>query len=178
MEAYIGSLMIFAGNFAPVSWAFCQGQLMSIAENTTLFAILGTTYGGDGQNTFALPDLRGRAAVGAGQGLSNYQLGQSGGTNMTTMTVQNLPAHTHTVTMSVKPGSSISAASANPDKAVYAPDGGGNLAFAPTANNTMAPYPATITTSVTGGSIPIDNRNPYLAMCYIICLEGIFPSRN
>jgi microcystin-dependent protein len=98
-EPFIGQIMLFGGNFAPVGWALCNGQLMSIAQNTALFPILGTTYGGNGTTTFALPDLRGRAAVGFGQGpgLSNYDLGQSTGSEMVTLTVAQIPAHSHPV---------------------------------------------------------------------------------
>src|SRR5689334_10336146 len=98
-EPFIGSIVLFAGNFEPRGWAFCQGQLLSIAQNTALFSILGTTYGGNGQTTFALPDLRGRAPVGQGQGpgLPLVQLGQQGGANTVTLTVPNLPAHNHLI---------------------------------------------------------------------------------
>ncbi|MGC4087610.1 MAG: tail fiber protein [Polyangiaceae bacterium] len=98
MEPFIGMIIVFAGNFAPRGWALCNGQLLPIAQNTALFSILGTTYGGDGRTTFALPDLRGRVPVhpGQGPGLSNYSLGQVSGTETVTLTTQNLPAHTHT----------------------------------------------------------------------------------
>src|SRR5690242_20983611 len=100
MEGTIAEIRMFAGNFAPRNWAFCASQILSIAQNTALFSLLGTTYGGNGQTTFALPDFRGRTPVGWGQGpgLSNYDLGQVGGTETSTLTVQTMPAHTHTLT--------------------------------------------------------------------------------
>src|SRR6266699_1804577 len=98
-DAMIGTIALFAGNFAPRGWALCQGQILSIAQNTALFSILGTTYGGNGQTTFALPDLRGRSPLSAGQGhgLSNIQLGEQGGTQNTTLLNTELPSHSHTL---------------------------------------------------------------------------------
>src|SRR6478672_10112699 len=97
-EPFLAEIIMFAGNFAPRGWAFCQGQILSIAQNTALFSLLGTTYGGNGQTTFALPDLRGRVPVGTGQGpgLSNYDLGQVSGSESVTLTVSQMPAHNHT----------------------------------------------------------------------------------
>lgn len=101
MEGYIAQIILFAGTFAPRGWAFCQGQILSISQNTALFSLLGTTYGGNGQTTFALPDLRGRAPIGTGQGpgLSSISLGQMAGTENVTLLITQLPAHTHTVTV-------------------------------------------------------------------------------
>jgi microcystin-dependent protein len=180
MDAFLGSVMLFGGNFAPRNWALCQGQILSIAQNTALFSLLGTTYGGNGQTTFALPDLRGRAVVGAGQGpgLSDYELGQVGGVENTTLITMQMPAHSHAVSMKITPGSSTSAASTNPTNAVYAPDGGGNPAYSGSPNATMAAYQAVLTTSPTGSNIPFSNRNPFLGLNYLICTSGIFPSRN
>ncbi len=180
MDCFIGSVTLFAGNFAPRGWMSCEGQLVSIAEYTAVFAILGTTYGGDGQTTFGLPDLRGRAVVSAGQGpgLSNYSLGQTGGVENTTLITLQMPAHSHVVTMRVKPGSSSSASSPLPTNRVYAPDGGGNLAYAPASNASMGSYPATLATTVAGLGTAFESRSPYLAIMYIVCMEGIFPSRN
>jgi microcystin-dependent protein len=172
-EAFIGSIMMFAGNFAPRGWAFCQGQLLPIAQNTALFSILGTTYGGNGQTTFALPDLRGRAPIGTGQGpgLTNVDLGQSAGSETVTLTVNQLPAHNHVVACD-----STSAGGADPTNSF--PGNPGSLSgaqlYGSTAGATMAPamiQPA-------GGSQPFSVRQPYLGINYIICLEGIFPSRN
>lgn len=169
----IGEIRMFAGNFAPRGWAFCQGQILSIAQNTALFSILGTTYGGNGQTTFALPDLRGRVAVSQGQGpgLSPYTLGQQAGVEIVTLLSTNMPAHTHQL---------------------YAVNAGGNQA-SPAGNfpavestGTSMNYASTGPVAamhssgmgVAGGSQPFSVVQPYLAVNYIIALEGIYPSRN
>jgi microcystin-dependent protein len=165
-EPFIGSIILFAGNFAPRGWAFCNGQILSIAQNTALFSILGTTYGGNGQTTFALPDLRGRAALSAGQGpgLSNRSLGENGGAEATTLTAAEMPAHTH-----AQPASNADQSTNRPGGAVparggvYAGEGDGSQ---------LDPV------SATGGSQPHNNMQPYLTLNYIIALEGIYPSRN
>ena len=107
---YIGQIMIFAGNFAPAGWALCHGQLMPISENDALFNLIGTTYGGDGQSTFGLPDLQGRAPLhmGQGSGLSSYVIGQNGGVESVTLTTQQIPSHNHTAQISTNPGNSAS----------------------------------------------------------------------
>lgn len=169
-EPFIGQLMLVPYNFAPRGWAFCNGQLLSIAQNTALFSLLGTTYGGDGITTFALPDLRGRAALSSGQGpgLQNYNLGQVGGTETVTLTVAEMPAHSHLVSATAgDPGQ------ARPSNALLAninPAGYTGTA----ANTTMAPSMI----QTTGGSQPHNNLSPYLTLNYVIALEGIFPSRN
>ena len=182
MDPTLAEIKLFAGNFAPVSWAFCDGQLLSIAENTALFSLIGTMYGGDGQTTFALPDLRGRVPVGTGQGagLSHVQLGQVWGTESFTLTTANMPAHSHTsgpVTVSVN-------ASTNPgnndaDKAYWSvsdnkpyDEAAGNVGMA--ANATQI----TMISNNTGGGVPISNMQPYLALNYIIAIEGIYPYRQ
>jgi len=170
-DAFIGSIVLFAGNFAPRGWAFCQGQIISISQNTALFSILGTTYGGNGQTTFALPDLRGRAAVSSGQGpgLSPYELGQLSGTESVTLTTGQMPAHNHPMQASETPASSdpkdqVPANESADRTAIYgSPDG--------TVMNVSFCGPA-------GGSQPVPIVQPVLAVNYIICLEGIFPSRN
>lgn len=178
-DPYLSNVTIFAGNFAPMSWAFCNGALLSIAENTALFSLLGTTYGGDGQTTFALPDLRGRFAnhAGSGPGLPSYDLGQVGGSESTTLLTINLPAHNHIVTsVTGSPGAFLDAGGAN------AP--GGNVPSLLTARyNTitdaqMAPTVTNTVTPVVGSNQPVSNLSPYIAMNYIICVEGIYPSRN
>lgn len=191
-ECMIGEIRMFGGNFAPRSWALANGQLLPIAQNQALFSILGTTYGGDGRNTFALPDLRGRAAISAGQGpgLSTYRLGQAGGVETTTMTVPQMPAHTHgattqsTTTSSLK-ASANTADSADPDGRVLA-DGGNDRIYlsdgSPGVDMNAAAIESTTnsTTQVasTGGSQSMTNVQPYQAVNYIICLQGIFPSRS
>jgi microcystin-dependent protein len=174
---FIGHIMAFASNFAPSGWAFCQGQLLSIAQNTALFSILGTTYGGNGQTTFGLPDFRGRVPIGAGQGpgLPNYQLGEMGGTTTVALTTSNMPSHTHTATVSVGVSDSI----ASLDEPIGAILSTGNSPLYNTvaqANGTMAP--GTLTLATAGASTPIDLYKPYLGINYVICLQGIFPSRN
>jgi microcystin-dependent protein len=181
-DAYLSNVTIFAGNFAPRGWAFCQGQLMSIANYTALFALIGTTYGGDGINTFALPDMRGRAAVHAGQapGLSSYILGQRAGTESVTLVVGNLPSHTHPlVSATGKPTANNTAGTvANPQGAVSAKLAATNIFNTASAGSVMGVSTCNTVTAPTGGSVPIAILSPYLAMNYIIALEGIFPSRN
>lgn len=179
IEAYIGEIRMFAGNFAPVGWAFCQGQLLPIDQNEALFTILGTTYGGDGRTTFALPDLRGRVPVHQGnlQG-SNFVLGQIGGTETKTLTTNNLPAHSHSVTIT-QPASKREGTSKNPE-AMYPAVDGTNLYGTPEANaETITSRSTTVTITPSGGSgQPVENKQPYLGINFIICLEGIFPPRN
>ena len=173
MEGTIGEIRMFAGNFAPQAWAFCQGQLLSIAQNTALFSILGTTYGGNGQTTFGLPDFRSRTAVGFGQGsgLSDYQLGQMGGTESVQLQAGNLPAHTHSI--GANTGAATAASPSGNVMATVTDSNRNSLnLYATTPNAAMAP------TGVTGSSSPISTVPPYLGMNYIICLQGIFPSRN
>jgi microcystin-dependent protein len=167
MNPFIGEIRIFGGNFAPRGWMFCQGQLLSIAQNTALFSLLGTTYGGNGQTTFALPDLRGRLPVHPG---STVQLGEVSGLEQVTLVEAQLPAHTHAFFASSQAASSgipsgNRVANTDPVALIYA-TGGASVAMSPAAIE-----PA-------GLSQPHENRMPYLAMNFIICLEGIFPSRN
>ncbi|MEK7857261.1 MAG: tail fiber protein [Acidobacteriota bacterium] len=177
-EPFIGQIIMFGGNFQIRGWAFCNGQLLSIAQNTALFSLLGTTYGGNGQTTFALPDLRGRAPVhfGQGPGLSNYSLGQVGGTETQTITQNQMPAHNHQVLTNSSNGNASSAE----NNFIALPVLSGAT---PTAVNgyrttqdgtTMNPQ----SISIAGGSQPLPIRPPYLALNYLIALEGIFPSRN
>ena len=178
-NAYIGAIMIFAGNFAPRGWALCNGQVLSIAQNTALFSILGTTYGGNGQTTFALPDLRGRVAVSQGQGpgLTNYVLGEVTGTENVSLLITEMPAHNHAATTAIN-------VSARADQeaivdAVLGQVTGTNLfAARPDGTSLMNPGMVTVTVGVAGGSQPHNNIQPLLAINYIICTEGLFPSRN
>lgn len=171
-EPFIGEIALFAGNFAPMGWAFCDGSLISIPQNAALYSLLGTTYGGDGRTTFALPDLRGRAPIsfGQGPGLSNYPLGQKGGSESTTLTLAQMPAHSHTLNASnlpadkAVPTDNVLAAEPTGSSAVY------HAVPANTALNAAAIGPA-------GSGAPIDNRQPYLVINYIIALQGIYPSR-
>jgi microcystin-dependent protein len=169
VEPFIGEIRCFGFNFAPVGWAMCQGQLMSISQNTALFSLLGTMYGGNGQTTFGLPDLRGRSALGFGQGpgLSSYDQGQVGGAEQVTLTQGQIPAHPHGV------GAASAAASKNPMNSVPAYTDAGS-SYGTTADLSMAP--SMITGG--GGSQPHDNLPPYLALNWCIATQGIYPSRS
>lgn len=179
MEGTIGEIRMFAGTFAPRTWAFCQNQILSISQNTALFSILGTTYGGNGQTTFALPDFRGRVAVGTGTGpgLSNIQLGQLSGTPTVTLTTNNMPAHNHAVagTLSMQ-AAGDGVLGTDPTNRRMGP---GSF-YSGSTNDliNMAPLSGNLTVGVSGGSQPFSIMPPYLGMNYIICLFGIFPSRD
>jgi microcystin-dependent protein len=180
MEGTIGEIRMFAGTFAPRTWAFCNGQLISIATNTALFSILGTTYGGNGQTTFALPDFQGRVAVGTGTGpgLPNVQLGEKSGTPTTTLTSANMPAHNHQVVGHVNmPCFADDGGVRNPSGAFPAVTGSNNY-YSTTADAAMGNIPVNLPTTVAGNSQPFSIMQPYLGMNYIICMFGIFPSRN
>jgi microcystin-dependent protein len=178
MEGTIAEIRMFAGNFAPNTWLFCAGQTMSIAQNTAMFSLLGTTFGGNGQTTFGIPDFRGRVAVGTGTGpgLPNIQLGQMAGSPNITLLATNMPAHTHAITGTV----SIQAAGdgALGTDAVGRYLGPGSFYSAAAELQTMAPAVTALTAAPAGGSQPINIMPPYLGMNYIICQFGIFPSRN
>ena len=181
INAYIGAIAIFAGNFAPKNWAFCQGQILSIAQNTALFSILGTTYGGNGTTTFALPDMRGRVPVsqGQGNGLSNYTLGQRSGSETVTVNINQMPAHTHVLSLALNV-KDAAGNSRTPVGNVLANAAGGVVAPYSTASpdTTMASGALSGVTGIAGSSLPTSIRQPYLVLNYIICLYGIFPSRN
>ena len=168
-QPYIGEIRMFAGEFAPVGWELCDGRVLPIAENDALFNLVGTTYGGDGVETFGLPDLRGRMPLGqgAGPGLSQYSLGESAGTETVTLTVGNLPAHRHTAM-----GAAAAPDTPSPVGAVWASRSSTPYTAVPVATN---PMNAT-TIGPTGGSQAHDNVAPYLAVTFIIALFGIYPS--
>lgn len=180
-EAFIGEIRMFGGNFAPRNWAFCNGQLMPISQNSALFSLLGTFYGGDGRSTFALPDLQGRVPLGFGHGngLSAHTLGQKGGEQAVTLTVAQMPGHGHgtsTTTHCVTGGGNNNVAAGN----FWSKDAGTQAAtyHAGPADGVMATDAVTTALEKTGGSQPHDNMQPYLAINFIICLFGLFPSRN
>lgn len=204
MEPLIGQLMLFGGNFAPRGWAFCDGQLLSIAQNTALFSILGTTYGGDGRTTFALPDLRGRSAIhaGTGPGLSTRVLGQRFGSEYNNLTANQLAPHTHFVTGGSAPVSGTITATMHvnngdndageePNSAFLGRNDAGSL-YASSADGTSSLNSGAITVdssglavdmssvqlTTTGAASPINNMQPVLVMSWCIALVGIFPSRN
>jgi microcystin-dependent protein len=173
--SYIGAVWMFGGNFAPYSFAFCDGSLQSIGENATLFNLLGTTYGGDGVQTFGLPDLRGRAVISQGQGLglSNYVLGQKSGTETVTLTSSYMATHSHL--LSAGPAATAQA----PTSSLYAAavtSGGNAVSFYSNAAPTAQLVSSTI--SATGSNIPIEIMQPYLAVSYVIALYGVYPSQN
>lgn len=173
-EPFLGEIKMFGGNFAPRGYAFCNGQLLAISQNTALFAILGTTYGGNGQTTFALPDLRGRAPMhqGQGPGLSNRSLGESGGAESVTLTVSQMPQHNHLATPNNRTANVQDPVAGVPGRA---PDGSFFYRNAPDpAQGPMDPG----FISVAGASQPHGNMPPFLAVSFIIALQGIFPSRN
>ena len=173
---YLGEIRPFGGNFAPRSWAFCAGQLLSIAQNSALFSLLGTTYGGDGQVTFGLPDLRGRVALGIGQGpgLTNRVLGEVGGTETVTITSTTMPQHTHLVV-----AAGVEATNAKPTGLVpAAPLSNGKFFLPPNVGTQTAQVFPADTIQAAGGSQPHENLMPILAISYIISLEGIYPSQN
>ncbi len=167
-EPFLGQISIFGFNFPPRGWATCSGQILPIAQNTALFSLLGTTYGGNGQTTFALPDLRGRVPVGFGQGpgLSNVQLGQQAGTEVVTLTSAQLAPHPHGV------AASNAAATGSRPGGNFLSAGG---AFTNASDGTTM-NPGMIQNA--GGGQPHENRQPYLGVNVCIALEGIFPSRN
>lgn len=203
MEDMLGIVKLFAGNFAPRGWAICDGQLLPIAQNTALFSILGTTYGGDGRTTFGLPDLRGRAAIGEGNGpgLSDRRLGSKGGQEDVTLTTSEMPSHNHSISgasvglsgsvtaeMNVNNGASDGA---DPNSAYLGQnDSGSNYANAKDASSKLAPDAITVdasglSASLTGGTIgnngggqSHNNMQPFVTMNWIICMQGTFPSRS
>lgn len=164
-EAYIGEIRMFAGNFAPEGWALCNGQVISIAENNALFALLGTTYGGDGQTTFGLPDLQGRAPI---HRSSTHPLGEKGGAETVTLSPLQMPVHTHVANAnpntaeSGSPANNVWAKSTMTSFTASAPD------------KAMSPY----SVQAVGGNQPHENMMPSLAISYIICLYGAYPSFN
>lgn len=174
-EAYLGQMIPFGGNFAIRSWAYCQAQLLNIAQNTALYSVLGTTYGGDGRVTFGLPDLRGRSAIGIGAASygTSYSLGQAAGVPSVTLVGANLPPIPNLIPVSSKsapsgtPNSAIPAASVNPNDL--------------TTINTYAPPNAAdgaLATNYPGQGVQVNTMSPYLAVSWLICVEGLFPPRN
>jgi microcystin-dependent protein len=163
-QPYVGEIRIFAGNFAPAGWMFCEGQLLPISENEVLFQLIGTTYGGDGQSTFAMPDMRGRLPIHQGSG---FVLAQPGGVEQVTLTVSQIPAHTHAFQATNNPADSPS-----PQGNMMGVSSNTNVFFNDTPNVTMSP---SMLSSV-GGNQPHSNIQPFLCVDFIISLYGIFPS--
>lgn len=169
-QPYVGEIRMFGGNFAPVGWAFCDGQLLPISENDTLFNLIGTTYGGDGQSTFALPDLRGRIPVHQGQlaGGTSYMLGEMGGVENVTLTTQQIPSHTHSPNAQTGAGNQSS-----PQGGVWAFS---NL----TQFNNIPPNVNMAAQAIqpAGGSQPHENMMPFTAVSFIISLYGLYPTQS
>jgi microcystin-dependent protein len=165
-QPYVGEIRMFAGNFAPAGWMFCEGQLLPIAENETLFNLIGTTYGGDGQSTFALPDLRGRVPLHFGNG---FTLAGTGGVETVTLTVNQIPAHTHPFTTSLNVSQDTS-----PSSKTVGQSGSALLYIQDVTDSNLSPQAV----SPAGGSQPHVNFQPYLCVDFIISLFGIFPSQS
>lgn len=181
-EPFIGEIKLFGFNFAPVSHIACQGQMLSIAQNNALFALLGTRYGGNGQTTFGIPDLQGRAPIGQGQGpgLPNYQIGEHGGAPTVSLTASNLPAHLHGLnSMKIQlQASTGNAGESSPDGTFPAVTATASYGDTATANVFTGGAVVSGSTDLSGGGQPVTVMNPYLCMNYCIAVEGIFPSRN
>jgi len=186
MEPFLAQIIMFGGNFAPRGWAFCDGQLLAISQNQALFSLLGTTYGGDGRTTFALPDLRGRVAIhaGTGPGLSTRKIGQRSGTEINYLTVNQIPSHTHSA--SGKLNTSATPTSADPAGNYPAPLQGRtasneavNIAgYAAAAGSNGAANGVDVTIGNTGGSQYVNNMQPWECVNFIIAMQGTFPSRS
>jgi microcystin-dependent protein len=171
-DPFVAEIRIFPFNFAPKGWAFCNGQLLPISQNTALFSLLGTFYGGDGKSTFALPNLQGSVPLhlGQGPGLSLYDLGQAGGSEAVTLLQSEMPVHTHALRASAEDGD---LANASPNRVLARSIGG--FAYADTPGDvTMAPE----TIAPAGGDLPHNNMQPYLTLNFCIALQGIFPPRS
>ena len=171
-DPFVAEIRIFPFNFAPKGWAFCDGQLLPISQNTALFSLLGTTYGGDGKSTFALPDLEGSAPMqpGQGQGLSLRDLGQIGGAESVTLLVSEMPVHTHNVATAA----TLANVNAPTPEVVLGRSNGGN-AYLASAGGIVQMAPQEL--SPAGGSLPHNNMQPYLTLSFCIALQGVFPPR-
>jgi microcystin-dependent protein len=179
MDNYLGEIRIFAGNYAPEGWAFCKGQLVPISENDALFALIGTTYGGDGQSTFALPNLQSRVAVGQGQSVqgTNYTMGMAAGVETVTVLTPQLPVHQHQILNAAITAITGGTGQTTPGNAFFSDTGASAYA---TTNSGQKLNASAVTGQSTpaGGGQPHNNIQPVLAMNYIIALQGIYPSSN
>jgi len=178
MDGTIAEIRMFAANFAPRFWAYCNGQTLPIAQNQALFSLLGTTFGGNGTTTFQLPNMQSRVAIGTGigPGLTAVQLGETKGTENNTLTAANIPQHTHAITGAAKMLTTTAAAnSLTPSGNYFANDG--SPKYKTSGSGTMKPATVAVGLGASGGT-PVNNIMPYTAISYIICMVGIFPSRN
>jgi microcystin-dependent protein len=180
-EPFLGQISMFGFNFAPSGWALCNGQIMAISQNTALFALLGTTYGGDGVTTFALPNLQSRVPLhwGQGPGLSTYDIGEVTGVENVTLISPQIPAHTHVAVATVNAAASALAPTDDPTGGVPCGGSGQNI-YAPAPDNTtkMNAGMVGVVVQPAGGSQPHSNIQPILAITFCIALQGVFPSRN
>ncbi len=176
---YVGQILMFGGNFAPSGWMFCNGQLLPISEYDTLFNLIGTTYGGDGQETFALPNMQSRIPIhqGQGGGLSNYIIGQTGGTESVTLTTNQIPQHSHVPVASSNPGTNSIAASNTILSTENSTAQGGGNAFTYLPPGGAQAQMANSSIGITGSNLPHNNIQPCLAISYCISLFGIFPTQ-
>ncbi len=192
MDGYIGEVKLFAGDFAPRNWALCKGQLLSVEQYVSLFAIIGNVYGGDGKVSFALPDLRGRAAIGTGQGIgyTPRTLGSHVGAEHITLNVNQMPMHSHDAVFSESKADLYTSSglgtsgTPSPGDAISAESGGAGFIYSDGApdikmsSKSIQNISAKVTNKVTGGSAPHNNMQPSLVLNYIICLIGLYPSSN
>jgi microcystin-dependent protein len=183
MEEFMGTIKLFAGNFAPVGYLTCEGQSLPISQNTALFSLLGITYGGNGVTTFKLPDLRGRVPVGAGNGpgLSPKTAGEVDGFESNTISIANMPAHNHTAVANVSNANSDVATPAT-GSSIAVPGNAAGRGFTSSlgfnsATPNVALNPVSVQVASNGGSQPMNNMQPYLGLMYIICVQGIYPTR-
>lgn len=176
-DPLLGQLMAFGGNFCPRGWAEASGSLLAINSNQALFSLLGTMYGGDGRTTFALPDLRGRAPVSQGQGpgLPNYRQGSKGGSTSFTLTVNQMPSHSHTGTVAASPSDGNTATPVRNSFAKVTGGANGYITGDPAVNNM---HPNVLRLNNTGGSQPVNHVSPYQTLRWCIATQGVFPSRN
>ncbi|OQP58795.1 phage tail protein [Niastella populi] len=180
-ENILAEIRLFAGNFAPRNWAFCHGQLLPISQYSALFSLLGAMYGGNGKSTFALPDLRGRLAIGQGQGpgLTSYVPGESGGTEFVTLGADNLPLHSHSVSGTVSMECYAGAGNSDTPHDTFPAMLEGTDMYATVTNGSVMPaMQHNLTVSATGGTEAINNLQPVLALNYIICMAGTYPPRS
>jgi microcystin-dependent protein len=180
MDEYLAIIKMFAGSFAPRGFAFCQGQLLAISSNNALFALLGTTYGGDGRTTFGLPNLSGRIPVGTGTGagLKTVTLGETGGVEQISLTLANMPAHNHALTGSITFPVNDTQADATTPAGTYLADSPTPIYASSAGIDLGAPLNNTLQIGINGGSQAFALASPFMGMNYIICLEGLFPSRD
>jgi len=175
MEGTMATIMLFAGNFAPKFWAFCNGQILPISQNQAIFALLGTTYGGDGRTTFALPNYQGRANVGAGQAAAgpNFNLGQAGGQQSITLNSAHLPSHTHAANATL----TATSAAPNADEGDGSILAGANIYAGGAANGSLGGVTEQ-PSGLAGQGLPVNIEQPFLGMNFVICMQGVFPSRS